>query len=92
MSNKIRCSHILCTKLSKALLVLERIRAGESFAKVAMELSECPSRKKGGDLGFFGRGQMVKPFEQAGFRLQVGEMTKEPVRTGFGYHVILRTA
>ncbi len=92
MANKIRCSHILCSKLSKALLALERIREGEDFAKVAKELSECPSRKRGGDLGYFGRGVMVKPFEQAAFSLQVGEITKEPVKTGFGYHIIKRTA
>ena len=92
MANKVKCSHILCAKLSKSLLALERIRKGESFKTVAMELSECPSRKRGGDLGYFGRGAMVKPFETAAFSLQVNEMTKEPIRTKFGYHVILRTA
>jgi len=90
MSNKIRCSHILA-KHSICLRAIERVKAGEKFADVARELSECPSRKKGGDLGFFGRGQMVKPFEQAAFALQKGEMTKEPVKTGFGWHVIKRT-
>ncbi len=92
MANKVKCSHILCSKLSKALLALERISKGESFKTVAMELSECPSRKRGGDLGYFGRGAMVKPFETAAFSLQVNEMTKEPIKTRFGYHLILRTA
>ena len=92
MPNKIRCSHILCSKYSLAKKAIERIKGGEPFEKVAREMSECPSRKRGGDLGYFGRGQMVKPFEQAAFSLKVGEITEEPVKTGFGYHVILRTA
>ncbi len=92
MPNKIRASHILCSKYSIAVKAIERINNGEKFADVARELSECPSRKRGGDLGYFGRGQMVKPFEKAAFALQVGEMTKEPVKTGFGWHVIKRTA
>jgi peptidyl-prolyl cis-trans isomerase C len=88
---KIRCSHILA-KHSLCLEAIERVKAGEKFSDVAREISECPSRKRGGDLGLFGKGQMVKPFEQAAFALQVGEMTQEPVKTGFGWHVILRTA
>lgn len=90
MTAKIRASHILA-KNSVCLQALERIRAGEDFAKVAGELSECPSRKKGGDLGFFSKGMMVKPFEDVAFRLQVGQVS-EPVKTGFGWHVIKRTA
>ncbi|MDD5417267.1 MAG: peptidylprolyl isomerase [Candidatus Nanoarchaeia archaeon] len=92
MTDKVRCSHILCQKQSRCLEALERINKGESFNKVAMEMSECPSRKRGGDLGFFGRRQMVREFEDASFKLNIGEMTKEPVRTQFGYHIILRTA
>ena len=88
MGSKVRCSHILA-KHSICLLAINRVKAGESFAKVAQELSECPSRKKGGDLGFFSRGQMVKPFSDAAFRLKVDELTSEPVKTGFGWHVIL---
>ncbi len=91
MANKVRASHILA-KHSVCLQAIERINKGEKFSDVARELSECPSRKKGGDLGFFSRGQMVKPFEQAAFSLKVGEMTKEPIKTQFGWHVILRTA
>ncbi len=92
MPTKIRCSHILCEKQSLALLALTRINNGEDFAKVACELSTCPSRKRGGDLGYFARGQMVKQFDDAAWKLLVGEITKEPVRTGFGYHIIKRTA
>lgn len=92
MADKIRCSHILCEKQSKALLAMEKLNKGEPFNKVAMEMSECPSRKRGGDLGEFGRGRMVREFELAAFSLKPGEVTKEPVRTQFGYHIIKRTA
>ncbi|MFA5406636.1 MAG: peptidylprolyl isomerase [Candidatus Nanoarchaeia archaeon] len=91
MPNQIKASHILA-KHSVCLQALERLKAGEDFKKLASELSECPSRKRGGDLGLFGRGQMVKEFETAAFALQVGEVTKEPIKTQFGWHVILRTA
>jgi len=92
MVNQVKCAHILCAKLSKAIEALDRINKGESFDKVASDLSECPSRRRGGDLGFFTRGKMVREFEQAAFSLQPGEMTKEPVRTQFGYHIIKRTS
>lgn len=91
MGDKIKCSHILVNKHSEALSVLERIRRGESFADLAKELSiDRGSGKRGGDLGLFGRGQMVKPFEEAAFKLKKGELTNEPVRTEFGYHIIKR--
>jgi peptidyl-prolyl cis-trans isomerase C len=91
MGDKIKCSHILVNKHSEALSVLERIRRGESFADLAKELSiDRGSGKRGGDLGLFGRGQMVKPFEEAAFKLKKGELTSEPIRTEFGYHIIKR--
>lgn len=91
MVDKIKCSHILVNKHSEALQILERIKKGESFADLARELSiDRGSGKRGGDLGLFGRGQMVKPFEEAAFKLKKGEMTNEPVRTQFGYHIIKR--
>ncbi len=89
--NKIRASHILVDKYSKAIEVLDRLAAGEDFKKLAQEYSLCPSKKRGGDLGEFGRGQMVKEFEKAAFALKPGEITKEPVKTKFGYHIIMRT-
>jgi len=90
MSNKIKCSHILVQKQSEALAVLERLKKGESFANLAKELSiDKGSGKRGGDLGYFGRGMMVKPFEDAAFKLEKGQMS-EPVKTEFGYHIIKR--
>ncbi len=64
-----------------------RIEAGEDFAEVAAEISEGPTNVKGGDLGWFTRGQMVEPFEKAAFSLRPGELS-EPVRTVFGLHLI----
>ena len=91
MSDKIRCAHILVEKQSLANEILERIKKGESFAALANEYSIDGSRKRGGDLGFFGRGEMVKEFEKAAFALQVGEVSGL-VKTQFGYHIIKRTA
>jgi len=66
MADKIKCSHILVKKQSEALSIIERLEKGESFDKLAKELSiDRGSGKKGGNLGFFGRGMMVKPFEVA---------------------------
>ncbi len=91
-AGKIRASHILVDKHSKALEIISKIREGEDFAKMARDYSSCPSKKKGGDLGFFTKGNMVPEFEQAAFSLNPGQMTNEPVKTKFGYHIIKRTA
>jgi parvulin-like peptidyl-prolyl isomerase len=90
-AGKVRASHILVKKHNQALEIISRIREGEDFASMAKHSSDCPSRKKGGDLGWFGRGQMVKEFENAAFSLSVGAMTTDPVKTEFGYHIIKRT-
>jgi peptidyl-prolyl cis-trans isomerase C len=91
MTDRIKCSHILVKKQGEAIAILERLRKGESFANLARELSiDKGSAKRGGDLGIFGRGMMVKPFEEAAFKLNKGEMTQEPVKTEFGYHIIKR--
>ncbi|MGD2142012.1 MAG: peptidylprolyl isomerase [Candidatus Bathyarchaeota archaeon] len=90
MASKIRASHILVEKHSQALKVLEEIEAGENFVKVAKKYSICPSSKRGGDLGQFGRGKMVKDFERAAFALKVDEISG-PIKTQFGYHIIKRT-
>lgn len=92
LADKIKCSHILVKKHSEALFIIERLKQGESFDKLAKELSiDKGSGKRGGDLGFFGRGVMVKPFEAASFKLEKNQIS-EPVKTEFGYHVIKRIA
>jgi peptidyl-prolyl cis-trans isomerase C len=90
MVHKIKCSHILVKKQSEAIAILERLKNGESFANLAKQLSiDKASGKKGGDIGFFGRGMMVKPFEDTAFKLEKGQIS-EPVKTEFGYHIIKR--
>jgi parvulin-like peptidyl-prolyl isomerase len=70
---------------------MDRLKSGESFDAMAKDKSICPSGKRGGDLGFFGKGVMVKEFEKAAFKLKKGEVTGEPVKTDFGWHIIKRT-
>ncbi len=89
MANRIRCAHILVKNESAAKEVLDRLGKGESFAKLAEQYSIDGTRKRGGDLGFFGRGVMVREFENAAFALEKGQ-TSGIVRTEFGYHIIKR--
>jgi len=89
MSNEVHCAHILVKTEKEANEVLERLRKGENFASIAKEISLCPSKKHGGDLGTFGRGKMVKEFEKAAFALQKGQISSI-VKTKFGYHIIKR--
>lgn len=70
--------------------ILTKLQTGEAFAALAKAHSDCPSAARGGDLGSFGRGQMVGPFEDAAFGLEVGQ-TSGVVETKFGYHIIQRT-
>jgi peptidyl-prolyl cis-trans isomerase C len=71
----------------KTEAVLKRLKAGEDFAAVAKQVSDCPSAQQGGDLGYFAKGQMVQPFEQAAFSLEPGKLSGI-VETQFGYHII----
>ena len=81
MTNKIKCSHILVEKQSQAIAILDRIKQGEKFGKLAKELSiDSGSAKRDGNLGYFGRGKMVKEFEAIAFKLEVGKIS-EPVKT-----------
>jgi foldase protein PrsA len=90
MSQKIKCSHILVAKQSEALAILDRIKNGEKFGKLAKELSiDVGSGKRDGNLGYFTKGKMVKQFEEAAFKLQIGQLS-EPIKSEFGYHVIKR--
>ena len=89
---QVRASHILVPKYNKAMDILDQIKNGASFEDMAKQFSDCPSKKKGGDLGFFGKGQMVPEFESAVMKLAVGALVAEPVKTKFGYHIIKRTA
>lgn len=80
--------HILVDTEEKANEILAQIKAGEvTFEDAARAHSTCPSKDQGGDLGTFGRGQMVPEFEAATFAMEVGDIS-DPVKTQFGYHII----
>lgn len=86
--DEVRARHILVKTEDEAKKVEARLAKGEDFAKLAGELSTDPgSGKQGGDLGFFGRGQMVPVFEEVAFKLEPGKVS-EPVKSQFGWHVI----
>ena len=88
---QVKARHILVQTLGEAMEARERItERDESFSDVARQVSKCPSGQNGGDLGFFGRGQMVKPFEDAAFELEIGKVSL-PIQTQFGFHLIERT-
>ncbi len=89
MPNEIHCAHILVKTEKEAQAVIERLERGEKFANIASEISLCPSGKRGGDLGTFGRGRMVREFEEAAFALQKGQLSPI-VKTEFGYHILRR--
>ena len=105
MADQVRASHILLMYAGSARSTATRsqqeaqqqiaglkaqLDGGADFADLARQHSDCPSGQKGGDLGPFGRGQMVGPFEEATFSMPVGG-TSGIVETDFGYHIIRRT-
>jgi len=83
---KVKASHILVGSKDKAEEIMKKIEGGESFSTMAQKYSKCPSGKKGGDLGFFKRGQMVPAFDKFCFGNKKGAMGI--VNTEFGWHVI----
>lgn len=84
----VSAKHILTDSEEKCQTILKNIEAGEkTFEDAAREFSTCPSGAKGGDLGEFGKGQMVKEFEDAAFDAEIGKVVG-PVKTQFGYHLI----
>ncbi|MDD5417113.1 MAG: peptidylprolyl isomerase [Candidatus Aenigmarchaeota archaeon] len=87
MVTHVHALHILVKSLPEAEEVLKEINKGAEFQKMAQLKSTCPSGKRGGDLGWFGRGVMVKEFEKVAFELEKGEMSK-PIKTQFGWHII----
>ena len=91
MADKVHCAHILVKSETEAKTVLERLKKGEKFGAIAQDVSLCPSGKRGGDLGTFTRGKMVKEFENAAFALNKGDVSVV-VKTKFGCHIIKRLA
>ena len=91
MATYVRASHLLVKTEEEAAKLRDEILAGKDFAEVAAQVSLCPSGRDGGDLGFFGKGQMVREFEDACFSMEVGEVSN-PIKTQFGYHLIKLTA
>ncbi len=87
---KIRASHILVDTEDEAKKLKSEIDNGADFGELAKKYSKCPSGQNGGDLRYFGKGMMVKPFEDAAFALKKGEVS-DPVETQFGWHLIYLT-
>ena len=81
-------SHILVKNNEEARAIIKKINNKSKFSELAKTHSTGPSGKNGGNLGWFGPGQMVKEFEQATFSLEKGEVSQEPVKTKFGFHII----
>lgn len=85
-----KASHILVKDKSLADRIYKEVKEGADFASLARRYSTCPSKSKGGDLGWFGPGQMVREFEGAVQRMGYGSVS-QPVRTQFGWHIIKKT-
>ena len=87
-SSELRARHILVKTESDAKAIIKELNEGADFEATAKSKSTGPSGPNGGDLGFFGKGQMVPEFEKAAFALDKGEITSSPVKTQFGWHII----
>ena len=88
MVKSVNASHILVPNAKDAESIMMRLSKGEDFAALAKRFSKCPSKSKGGNLGWFGKGEMVPEFEKACFEGKKGDIVG-PIKTQFGYHVIL---
>ncbi|MCY4189921.1 MAG: peptidylprolyl isomerase [Rhodospirillaceae bacterium] len=86
---EVKARHILLKTKKESMTVIDALEKGAEFANLAREKSIGPSKTNGGDLGWFDKKQMVKPFADAAFALKKGEFSKMPVKTQFGWHVIL---
>lgn len=87
---QVKARHILVATEQEALDIIKQYKAGKDFAELAKEKStDTNSKDSGGDLGYFSRGQMVPAFEEAAFSQKVGQISEKPVKTDYGYHVIL---
>lgn len=84
---EVRARHILVKEEDEARKIADEIKMGKDFEEAASEHSACPSKAKGGDLGFFTAGKMVPEFDKVAFALEVGELS-HIVKTQFGYHLI----
>ena len=86
---QVQASHILVEDEATANEVIKKLNAGEDFGELAHEYStDTVSAEAGGELGYFSKGQMVEEFENAAFAMKVGEVSKTPVKTEHGYHII----
>jgi peptidyl-prolyl cis-trans isomerase C len=85
---EVHARHILVKTEEEAKAVIKELEAGKDFAELAKEKSTDPNKSDGGDLGYFHKGQMVPEFEAAAFAMNKGDVSKEPVKTQFGFHVI----
>lgn len=88
--SKISAQHILVDQKFEAEDLLKKLESGEDFGQLAKDYSSCGSASDGGNLGEFGKGMMVKSFEDAAFALEVGQISNI-VQTQFGHHLIKRT-
>lgn len=88
MVKSVNAAHILVKTEKDADSIMARIQKGENFEDLAKRFSKCPSGKKGGNLGWFNKGDMVKEFEDASFAGKKGDVVG-PIKTEFGYHIIL---
>lgn len=87
MVKKVHAAHILVKDEAQAKNLVQELKMGGNFADLAKKFSKCPSGRKGGDLGWFGRNEMVPEFEKAAFGGRKGDIVG-PVRTQFGWHII----